>query len=106
MRSIKRITSQKLDTSDLMPNDEALVRCRAALELRDKGDYVRAREVMLPLWKGVGHHPDVVLDRSKGVAEPGELGADSIRVQCQRTEDPHSANAIHRFFLFGAPCPG
>jgi hypothetical protein len=54
----------------------------------------------------VGHHPDVVLDRSKGVAEPGELGADSIRVQCQRAEDPHSANAIHRFFLFGAPCSG
>ena len=42
-----------------MPNDEALVRCRAALELRDQGDYVGAREVMLPLWKGVGHHPDV-----------------------------------------------
>jgi len=42
-----------------MPNDEALVRCRAALELRDKGDYVGAREVMLPLWKGVGHRPDM-----------------------------------------------
>lgn len=42
-----------------MPNDEALVRCRAALELRDKGDYVGARETMLPLWKGVGHQPDV-----------------------------------------------
>jgi tetratricopeptide (TPR) repeat protein len=48
-----------------MPNDEALVKCRAALELRDKGDYVRARETMLPLWKGVGHQPDV-----KGLEPP------------------------------------
>ncbi len=54
----------------------------------------------------VGHYPDVVLDRSKGVAETGELGADSVRVQCQRAQDLHSANAVHRFFLFGAPCPG
>jgi hypothetical protein len=57
--------SQKLDTPHLMPNDEALVKCRAALELRDKGDYVGARETMLPLWKGVGHQPDV-----KGLEPP------------------------------------
>jgi hypothetical protein len=54
----------------------------------------------------VGHHPDMALGRSKGVAEPGQLGADSICVQCQRPQDPHSANAVHRFFLFGAPCSG
>jgi tetratricopeptide (TPR) repeat protein len=52
-----------------MPNDEALVRCRAALELRDKGDYVGAHETMLPLWKGVGHHPDVKRLESPVAAE-------------------------------------
>jgi tetratricopeptide (TPR) repeat protein len=71
VRSNVKRTSQKLDMPNPMPNDEALVKCRAALELRDKGDYVGARETMLPLWRGVGHQPDV-----KGLEPP--VGAEFL----------------------------
>lgn len=60
-----KITSPKFDTSDLSPNDEALQRCRMALEFRDKSDYEGARQVMLPLWKHVGDEPKV-----KGLEPP------------------------------------
>jgi tetratricopeptide (TPR) repeat protein len=52
-----RITSPKLDTSHLTANQEAELRCRTALELKDRGDYDGARETMRPLWKGIGHRP-------------------------------------------------
>jgi tetratricopeptide (TPR) repeat protein len=51
------ITSPKLHTSHLTANDEALDRCRRALELKDKGSYRRAQEVMSPLWERVGERP-------------------------------------------------
>lgn len=54
-----RITSRKLNTAHLSANDEALVRCRAALEMKDTGDYNGACEVMRPIWRGVGKPPDV-----------------------------------------------
>ena len=54
-----KIASPKLDTSHLSSNDEALLRRRVALELRDQSDYEGARQVMLPLWKNVGDEPDV-----------------------------------------------
>ena len=53
-----RTTSPKLDTSDLTPNQEAELRSRTALELKDHGDYDGAQAVMRPLWKGVGHRPN------------------------------------------------
>ncbi len=53
-----RITSRKLNTAHLSANEEALVRCQAALELKDKGDYKAAREMMGRLWKRVGNRPD------------------------------------------------
>lgn len=53
-----KITSSKLDTSHLTANDEALFRCRTALELKDKGDYGGAQEVMRPLWRCVGERPE------------------------------------------------
>lgn len=53
-----KITSPKLDISQLNANDEALLRCRRALELRDKGDYDGAQEVMRRLWRGVGERPN------------------------------------------------
>ena len=52
-----RITSPKLDTSHLTANQEAELRCRTALELKDRGDYDGAREAMRPLWKGIGNRP-------------------------------------------------
>jgi tetratricopeptide (TPR) repeat protein len=54
-----RISSRKLDTSHLTPNDEALLRCETALELKDKGDYEGARQAMGALWQRVGERPAV-----------------------------------------------
>jgi tetratricopeptide (TPR) repeat protein len=53
-----KITSPKLDTSHLTANDAALRRCKTALQLKDKGDYGGAQEVMLPLWGRVGERPE------------------------------------------------
>jgi tetratricopeptide (TPR) repeat protein len=51
-------TSPKLDTSHLTANAEASLRCHTALELRDRGDYEGAWEVMAPLWQGIGRRPN------------------------------------------------
>jgi tetratricopeptide (TPR) repeat protein len=40
-------------------NERALFKCEKALELRDKADYTGAREVMRPLWNGLGERPDI-----------------------------------------------
>ena len=52
-----KIASPKLDTAHLNANDEALLRCKTALEQKDRGDYPGAQETMRPLWKGVGERP-------------------------------------------------
>jgi tetratricopeptide (TPR) repeat protein len=64
-----KITSLKLDTSNLSANEAAIRRCERALELKDKGDYEGAQKVMSPLWKGVGKvletnalHPSVAAE--------------------------------------------
>lgn len=53
-----KITSSKLHTSHLSVNEEAVHRCRIALDLKDKGDYQSAREAMGPLWRRVGERPE------------------------------------------------
>jgi len=53
-----RTTSPKLDTSHLTANQEAELRCRTALEQKERGEYDGPLEVMFPLWKGIGHRPD------------------------------------------------
>ncbi|HEV7796534.1 MAG TPA: tetratricopeptide repeat protein [Pyrinomonadaceae bacterium] len=50
-----KITSRKTETSQLTHLD----RCQKALELRDKGDFDGAQEVMQPLWEGIGQRPDL-----------------------------------------------
>ncbi len=52
-----KIASPKLDTAHLNANDEALLRCKTALEQKDRGDYAGAQETMRPLWKRVGERP-------------------------------------------------
>jgi tetratricopeptide (TPR) repeat protein len=55
-----KITSPKLDklnSTNLSLNEKALLCCQAALELRDKGDYEGALEVMRPFWKRLGERP-------------------------------------------------
>jgi|SRR5215213_156216 len=53
-----RTTSPKLDTAHLTANQEANLRCRTALELKDCGEYDGPLEAMFPLWKGIGSRPD------------------------------------------------
>jgi tetratricopeptide (TPR) repeat protein len=52
-----RITSPKFRTSHTTPNEEALLRCETALELKDKGEYESAREAMGHLWNRMGERP-------------------------------------------------
>jgi len=52
-----KITSPKLDTSHLTANEEALLKCQAALELKDRGSYEAALDVMRPIWRRVGERP-------------------------------------------------
>ena len=52
-----RATLAKLDSSDLTLNESARLRCEAALELKDRGEYDRARDVMRPFWKTFGERP-------------------------------------------------
>jgi tetratricopeptide (TPR) repeat protein len=46
-------------TSRLAADESALLRCQTALELKDRGEYFKAGEVMRPLWKGLGTRPEV-----------------------------------------------
>jgi tetratricopeptide (TPR) repeat protein len=59
----------KLDLSHLPPNARALARCQKALELKDRGDYDAAQEVMRPLWKQIGERPNVAGLEPSVVAE-------------------------------------
>src|SRR6185503_9821969 len=54
-----RITSPKLDISHLSPNEQAELRCRTALELKDRNEYDASREAMFPIWNGIiGSRPN------------------------------------------------
>jgi len=53
-----RATLAKLDSSDLTRNESARLRCEAALQLKDRGEYDRAREIMRPFWQTFGERPD------------------------------------------------
>ena len=55
---LMRTTSPKLDTSHLTAHEEAELRCRTALKLKERGEYDGPLAVMLPLWKGIGHRPN------------------------------------------------
>lgn len=54
-----KITSPRVQTSHLTANEDALVRCQAALDLKDRGDYEGARKAMSPLWRRIGEFPDI-----------------------------------------------
>ena len=54
-----RSTLEKLESSHLTLNESAWVRCQTALELKDKGDYEGAREVMHPFWTRFGERPQI-----------------------------------------------
>ncbi len=52
-----KITSPKLDTSNHSLNEKALLCCQSALELKDRGDYEAAEDVMRPFWSRIGERP-------------------------------------------------
>jgi tetratricopeptide (TPR) repeat protein len=54
-----KITSPKISASNLTANEEALLRCQTALELKDRGDFEGARRSMGSLWKRIGDQPDL-----------------------------------------------
>lgn len=53
-----KIASPKPQTAHLTANEEALVRCQAALEQKDKGDYQGAQKLMGGLWPRLGERPE------------------------------------------------
>jgi tetratricopeptide (TPR) repeat protein len=53
-----RTASPKLNLSHLPANERALSRCQQALELKDRGEYDAAQEIMRPLWKRIGERPN------------------------------------------------
>ena len=60
-----KIASPKLNTFKPGANDEALRRCKTALELKDREDYAGAQKTMRPYWTRIGEPPKTTgLDRS------------------------------------------
>ncbi|HEX7331062.1 MAG TPA: tetratricopeptide repeat protein [Pyrinomonadaceae bacterium] len=53
-----RTILEKLEFSHLSANESAWLRCQAAVELKDRGEYDRAREIMRPFWKKFGERPN------------------------------------------------
>lgn len=54
-----RSVLERLESSHLTINENAWLRCLAALELKDEGDYAGAREVMRPFWMHFGKRPEI-----------------------------------------------
>lgn len=52
-----KITSPKLDVTNLSPNEKALLCCQTAWDLKDRGDYDGAQRILTPLWPGLGKSP-------------------------------------------------
>jgi len=51
-------TLAKLDTSHLPANARALLLCERAFELKERGEFDAAREVMRALWPQLGQRPN------------------------------------------------
>ncbi len=64
-----KITSPKINTAHLTPNEEALYRCEVGLAFKDRGDYEGAQKVMRPLWRRVGDRPELKELHSSVAAE-------------------------------------
>ena len=53
-----KLASPRLEASHLSRDEEALSRCKIALEQRDNETPQGALEIMRPIWRGVGTQPD------------------------------------------------
>ena len=54
-----KITLPRSEVSNLTANEEALLRCQSALDLKDRGDYEGSRKAMSPLWMRIGEQPNI-----------------------------------------------
>jgi len=60
-----KIASPETNTSSQSANDVALLKCKTALEQKDRGDYAGAQKTMRPYWSRLGEAPNTRgLDRS------------------------------------------
>lgn len=50
-------TEERLKSSHLTLNEGAWLRCQAAIELKDRGDYEGARQIMRPFWNDFSERP-------------------------------------------------
>lgn len=64
-----RIASQKLSTSAVSANDEALSSCRTALEQYDREDHEGAQATLQRFWQRVGERPDTASLHASVAAE-------------------------------------
>jgi tetratricopeptide (TPR) repeat protein len=64
-----KIPTSELAASHLATNEEALLNCQSALDLKERGNYEGARKAMAPLWAGVGQRPKVTGLHQSVVAE-------------------------------------
>ena len=53
-----KIASPKLNTSNLSANDKALLRCKTALDQKDREDSAGAQKTMRPYWLRIGEQPN------------------------------------------------
>jgi len=53
------VALEKVESSHLTLNESAWLRCQAAIELKDRGDYDGARQIMRPFWKEFGERPKI-----------------------------------------------
>lgn len=67
--SLVKIASLKLNSAHGNANDEALLRCKTALEQKDRGDYAGAQEIMRPFSKRIGEPPKITGLESSVAAE-------------------------------------
>ncbi len=53
-----KVASPQLNTFNQSANNEAVLRCKTALEQKDRGDYVGAQKTMRPYWSCLGETPN------------------------------------------------
>ena len=64
-----KVASLQLNSAPQNANDVALLRCKTALEQKDRGDYAGAQETMRPLWTRIGEPPKTAGLESSVAAE-------------------------------------
>jgi tetratricopeptide (TPR) repeat protein len=102
-----RIASPQLQTSHLSANEEALLRCRTALEQYDREDHEGAQATMRRFWRRIGERPDTTGLHASVAGEvllcvgvlTGWIGAKTQISDAQETAKNLISDAINYFNL-------